>query len=1388
MKAARHAVPLFLLTAPILAAFAFTDDTTTVQAQMPDSAQNSGPTPQDVPSDWPLIPSDLNVGDSFRFLFATSGTRNAESSNINDYNLFVQNAANGDGVDDTIKGFHSEFRAVASTTNVDARDNTATTGDGVAIYWLNGRKLANSYSTSQEERGGFWSGDWLIGTRTRDEYDDGRNERGEVYTPSPNEVWTGTGRTGEAAEDNRELGGEDTQSVLGQVYVSNAISNSHEAKATTRPLFGLSPVLTIVAAQPVLGAPTKLRAVPGDKTVALSWTAPEGNGIQSYQIHFGTTSDNLNLQRNKDSAGTSYQLVPASSDFDNADILYIRVRAVGSNNRPGAWSDVIKTTPNPTAAQNAPGKPATPTLAVSLHTLTVTWTAPSDDGGNTIIEYDLRYKQSTATAWTHVDPAWEFPGGSLEYTIEGLTGGVSHEVQVRAVTSATPNGNSGEGSWSDSATATPIADYDSDDDGLIEVNTLAQLNVIRWDLDGNGHVASGDQSNYSAAFSNAVAGMGCDFDHDKDINTANRCVGYELIADLDFDENGDGTRNDTYNTGSGWQPIGGTFNATFDGAGHTISNLFINRGSTNQVGLFSELGSSGSVTSIGLESVNVTGQDETGALVGKSRGGVTASYATGTVTGRRIVGGLVGENLAAITASYTDVTVSASGTNPRWFGGLAGRDGGGIRACYAAGSVSGGVSSTDVGGLIGHILGSGSITASYSTGGVSGGSSVGGLVGSGTDPDYNSPESYWDIQTSAHDGPSWAGTGKTTAELRSPTGYTGIYANWNLNIVGDSATDAPWNFGSDYNYPALSVDFDGDGTASWQEFGVQREPGPVSSLAATRSGQNLQITWTAPTDNGSADSVVLHYRVSSDGGSSWSQWTDITTTSHTIAISTGDSYAFQVRATNDAVHSPGTTASIGPPDAPGSLQLTPGQAQIDVSWVAPTENGGSPLTGYSVQYRQGTSGDWTGAGHTGTDTTTTITGLSPSQSHQVRVAAMNLMGTGAYTAPESATTKAINRPPEFSGTTTAFSVAENTTAVGTITATDLDSGDSVTGYTLSGTDANLLSITDDGILAFDNAPDFENPRCGTGNDSNMCTLTITASSGTGSRVMTATHDLTVTVTDVNEPPAVPTLSAQAAMEDTAFRYQLPEFTDPESDAVTYTAMLADDNALPSWLSFNTDTRTFSGTPREEDTPANLSIKVTATDDGTTPASSSVTFILATVAANNPPVATNDAVTVAEGGTLNVPTSSLLSNDTDPESATLSITNVGNPTNGTASLSSDRNTVVYVHDGSETTSDSFTYTVSDGSATDTGRVAVTVTPVNDPPVATNDAVTVAEGGTLNVPTSSLLSNDTDPESATLSITNVGNPTNGTGPLCPRMGTQSSTSTTAQRQLQTASPTR
>ena len=45
--------------------------------------------------------------------------------------------------------------------------------------------------------------------------------------------------------------------------------------------------------------------------------------------------------------------------------------------------------------------------------------------------------------------------------------------------------------------------------------------------------------------------------------------------------------------------------------------------------------------------------------------------------------------------------------------------------------------------------------------------------------------------------------GKTTSELRSPTGYTGIYTDWNVDLDGDGAGDDPWDFGASSQYPAL---------------------------------------------------------------------------------------------------------------------------------------------------------------------------------------------------------------------------------------------------------------------------------------------------------------------------------------------------------------------------------------------------------------------------------------------------------------------------------------------------------------------------------------------------------------------------------------------------------
>ena len=112
-----------------------------------------------------------------------------------------------------------------------------------------------------------------------------------------------------------------------------------------------------------------------------------------------------------------------------------------------------------------------------------------------------------------------------------------------------PDGLSAVDSFSVSVTL-GTRDYDRDDDDLIEVSTLAQLDAIRYDSNGNGVVDDpSDWPSYFAAFTQATGNMGC----------SSRCVGYELTADLDFDTDSSGGANDgdTYwNGGDGWEPIG----------------------------------------------------------------------------------------------------------------------------------------------------------------------------------------------------------------------------------------------------------------------------------------------------------------------------------------------------------------------------------------------------------------------------------------------------------------------------------------------------------------------------------------------------------------------------------------------------------------------------------------------------------------------------------------------------------------------------------------------------------------------------------------------------------------------------------------------------------------
>jgi hypothetical protein len=229
-------------------------------------------------------------------------------------------------------------------------------------------------------------------------------------------------------------------------------------------------------------------------------------------------------------------------------------------------------------------------------------------------------------------------------------------------------------------------------------------------------------------------------------------------------------------------PIGdlGQFTGVFDGDSHSISHAVINQPDSNNIGLFSYLGSGGEIKNLKINNVSITGKtyvggllgnnyygtitscfadgsvsglDEIGVIVGRQyRGSIISCYATGYANSSYCAGGLVGDNHeGTIKSCHTKASVDGgnevggiAGMNTRGsvsscsasgsvigeynIGGLIGANSGAITACCATGNVSG-ISFSAVGGLVGLNY-MGSITSCYATRQVSSSShSVGGLVG-----------------------------------------------------------------------------------------------------------------------------------------------------------------------------------------------------------------------------------------------------------------------------------------------------------------------------------------------------------------------------------------------------------------------------------------------------------------------------------------------------------------------------------------------------------------------------------------------------------------------------------------------------------------------------------
>lgn len=246
------------------------------------------------------------------------------------------------------------------------------------------------------------------------------------------------------------------------------------------------------------------------------------------------------------------------------------------------------------------------------------------------------------------------------------------------------------------------------------------------------------------------------------------------IADIDA------SATSGWNSGAGWDPID-NFSGKYNGDGHKVSNLFVNRPSENYVGLFGITISGSSIWDLGVENVNITGYYYAGGFVGYSRGSIQNCYAKGTVSvAYMIAGGFLG--------------YSTTGSS--------------INNCYSNAQVIRLAGSTDlnIGSFCGRLY-VGTITKCYTTGAVVYQGTTNptnkGFVGS-VGASITMSGNFWNTETTGQTSTSGTATGLTKTQMRTLLTFTN--ASWDFLGESVNGTSDIWGINAVLNsgYPFLS--------------------------------------------------------------------------------------------------------------------------------------------------------------------------------------------------------------------------------------------------------------------------------------------------------------------------------------------------------------------------------------------------------------------------------------------------------------------------------------------------------------------------------------------------------------------------------------------------------
>ena len=383
----------------------------------------------------------------------------------------------------------------------------------------------------------------------------------------------------------------------------------------------------------------------------------------------------------------------------------------------------------------------------------------------------------------------------------------------------------------------------------------------------------------------------------------------------------------------------------------------------------------------------------------------------------------------------------------------------------------------------------------------------------------------------------------------------------------------------------------GFGTTSANQPPVFDETSPTRSLAENTTGtQNIGNPISANDPEG----TEVSYRLA---GGDTGQFT-IDTNNGQLRTQTGVDYNYEVKnrysVTVEAADDQGGRATITVtiditdddnerPERPDKPAVTASTLNsLSIRWTAPT-NTGPNINDYDVQYREGTSGNFTAWPHTSTGTSTTITGLKANTLYQVQVLARSDEGESLWS-PSADVRTVANQAPTFNeGTRTTRSFAENTTGTqdigNPITATDRDGGTPT--YRLEGTDQASFVLNNNQLQTLSGETyDYE--------EKNRYEVTVRVEDGQGG---SNTIEVTINLTDVREPPETPDPPSVSAASSISLTVTWDEPTNTGPDINDYDVQYreGDSGNFTAW-SHNSADRTATITGRTPGTSYQVQVR------------------------------------------------------------------------------------------------------------------------------------------------------------------------------------------------------